>query len=332
MSARWCLLVAVTLLLLPGRPAAQEPSGQPSRFRSSVDVVSVTAIVRDRKGRFVRNLERKDFVVAEAGVPRPILDFRAQSDGPVKVAVLFDVSGSMRLGSKAQDAKHAAREIFGALKADDEAAVFVFDSRLHEIAGFTSDLAVLDAALARVDEPFGQTSLYDAVAQTARGLGIRGPGLTPHRSAVVVLTDGVDTSSQLTAPQVSAVASGIDVPVYVVAVMAPVDDPRQSDGQTRKGPAGELRTLSQWTGGELFAAIAPLDATTAARQIVDELRHQYLLAFEATQTRSGWRPLEVRARDRGLTVRARAGYTAGGQTGDEGTTSFSSSGDKTGQR
>jgi VWFA-related protein len=174
------------------------------------------------------------------------------------------------------------------------------------------------------------------VAQTARGLGAGRPGLTPQRSAVVVLTDGIDTSSQLTGPQVSAVASGIDVPVYVVAVMASIDAPRQSDGQMRKGPAGELHNLSEWTGGELFTAIAPLDATAAARQIVDELRHQYVLAIEATSTRSGWRPLEVRARDRGLTVRARAGYTAGGQTGDEGAASFSSSRgsseDKTGQR
>jgi VWFA-related protein len=296
-------------------------------------VVSVTAIVRDRKGRFVRNLDRKDFVVAEAGVPRPIIDFRAQSDGPVKVAVLFDVSGSMRLGSKAQDAKFAARQVFGALKNGDEAAVFVFDSRLHEVAGFTSDLATLESALARVDDPFGQTSLYDAVAQTARGLGTGITGLAQHRSAVVVLTDGIDTNSRLTAPQVSAVASGIDVPVYVVAVMAPVDDPRQSDEQARKGPTGELRNLSQWTGGELFTVTTPADAVVAGAQIVDELRHQYLLAFEASATRSGWRPLEVRARDRGLTVRARAGYTAGAQTGDGETASFIHiDGEGTGQR
>ena len=89
---------ALTLSLLPtpgtiGRVFAQEPPV--TTFRSSIDVVSVSAVVRDRKGRFVGNLERKDFIVAEAGQVRPILDFRAQADGPVKLAMLFDISGSM---------------------------------------------------------------------------------------------------------------------------------------------------------------------------------------------------------------------------------------------
>ena len=128
---------------------------------------------------------------------------------------------------------------------------------------------------------------------------------------MVVLTDGIDTQSRMTAEQVTAIASGIDVPVYVVAVMAPIDDPRQDDGQFRPGAASDLRSLSQWTGGELFTASAPAHASIAARQILDELRHQYVLAFEASATRTGWRPLEVRARDRDLVVRARAGLHGG---------------------
>src|SRR6476469_1145647 len=93
--------LALSLIPTPGmvtRLFAQEPPV--TTFRSSVDVVSVSAVVRDRKGRFVGNLERKDFIVAEAGQVRPILDFRAQSDGPIKLALLVDISGSMRVGSK----------------------------------------------------------------------------------------------------------------------------------------------------------------------------------------------------------------------------------------
>jgi Ca-activated chloride channel family protein len=308
--------IVVVALLVPALPvSAQKPeTTAPSRFRSSVDVVSVSAVVRDRKGRFVRDLEQKDFVIAEAGVPRPILDFRAQSDGPVRLALLFDVSGSMRMGSKASDARETARQLLSALRPSDQAAVYMFDTRLNEVAPFTSDLTSLEAALARVDTPYGQTSLYDAVAETARSLGGNGmSGGQLQRTAVVVLTDGVDTRSRMTPSQVTTVASGIDVPVYVVAVMAPIDDPRQSDGQVRPGPATGLRSLSQWTGGEMFTASAPAHASVAARQIVDELRHQYLLAIEASATQRGWRPLEVRARDRDLKVRARAGYTAGAQ-------------------
>jgi hypothetical protein len=128
----------------------------------------------------------------------------------------------------------------------------------------------------------------------------------------VVLTDGVDTRSRLTAPQVSGIASSIDVPVYVVAVMSAIDDPAR---QERDSPAAaissQLRDLSQWTGGELFTASAPAHASSAARQIVGELRNQYLLAFAASD-RPGWKSLEVRARQRNLVVRARSGYIVGG--------------------
>ena len=305
--------LALSLLPTPGivmRLFAQEPPV--ATFRSSIDVVSVSAVVRDRKGRFVGNLERKDFIVAEAGQPRQILDFRAQADGPVKLAMLFDISGSMRVGTKAVDARQAARHVFGALKPGDEAALFSFDTRLDRVSPFTSNLASLDAALDHVESPYGQTSLYDAIAETAKLVAAEGPGKgrVPQRSAVVVLTDGVDTRSRLTSEQVSTIASSIDIPVYIIAVVAMIDDPRQAVG-TAPEMTGALPDLARWTGGEMFVASAPAHASLAARQIVDELRHQYILAFEASSAREGWRPLEVRARDRALTVRARAGYVTG---------------------
>jgi VWFA-related protein len=259
----------------------------------------------------VGNLDRKDFVVTEAGQSRPILDFRAQSDGPVKLALLVDISGSMRIGTKTVDARQAARHIFGALRPGDEAAVFSFDTGLDRVTPFTSDAAALEASLGHVQSPFGQTSLYDAVAQTARAVAAEGPGRgrVPQRSAVVVLTDGIDTRSRLTSEQVATISSSIDIPVYIVALLATIDDPRQG-GTAAAEISGPLPTLARWTGGDLFMASAPAHASIAARQIVDELRHQYVIAIEASN-RDGWRALEVRARDRGLTVRARAGYASG---------------------
>jgi Ca-activated chloride channel homolog len=320
MTGRLFLMhAAVTLTLLP-QPRGMErslvlvsPDQNPpvTTFRSSVDVVSVSAVVRDRKGRFVGNLERKDFIVTESGRSRPILDFRAQSDGPVKLALLVDISGSMRVGSKSVDARQAARHIFGALRPGDEAAIFSFDTGLDRVTPFTSDPTTLEAALDKVQSPFGQTSLYDAVAQTARTVAAEGPGKgrVPQRSAVVVLTDGIDTRSRLTSEQVATISSSIDIPVYIVALMATIDDPREG-GTALQEIAGPLPTLARWTGGEMFMASAPAHASVAARRIVDELRHQYVIAFEAS-TREGWRALEVRARDRALTVRARAGYSSG---------------------
>jgi VWFA-related protein len=316
MTGSLLLNVAATLSLLPApgafeRAFIQDPPV--ATFRSSVEVVSVSAVVRDRKGRFVANLQRKDFIVAEAGTPRPILDFRAQSDGPIKLALLVDISGSMRVGSKTVDAQQAARHLFGALRPGDEAAVFSFDTGLDRVTAFTSDIPSLEAALGHVQTPFGQTSLYDAVAQVARAVAAEGPGggRMPQRSAVVVLTDGIDTRSRLTSEQVATISSSIDIPVYIIALMSPIDDPREG-GTVQEELVGPLPTLARWTGGEMFMASAPAHASVAARQIVEELRHQYVIAFEASNRTSGWRALEVRARDRGLTVRARAGYSSGG--------------------
>ena len=95
-----------------------------------------------------------------------------------------------------------------------------------------------------------------------------------------------------------------------MAVMSPVDDPRNADYGTGAMSSG-LTDLARWTGGDIFIAIAPAHTSIAARQIVGEMRHQYMLAFEAS-SRIGWRPLEVKAKDREHVVRARSGYTAGG--------------------
>ena len=307
MKAPW-LIVAATLAL-PSYVTAQQQEPTP-KFRSAVAVVSVNAVVKDRKGRFVRGLESQDFQIVEAGEPRQILDFRAETDGPVRVGLLVDASGSMRVGRKAVDARDTARQIFSSMRDQDTAAVFSFDTRLDRVTDFTGDDAALLESLDRLNPPFGQTSLYDAMGQAANYVADSGRmgGRLPQRSALVVLTDGIDTKSRSTTQEVAAMASRIDVPVYVIAVMAPIDDPRTDSSPTFDLSA--LQELARGTGGELFIASAPAHANLAARQILDELRHQYVLAFEAS-TRPGWRPLEVIARDEKLTVRARTGYSVG---------------------
>jgi VWFA-related protein len=310
----------LALALVPGtsaqEPAAAAAEQQPApRFRSSVDVVSVAAVVRDRKGRFVKDLSKGDFEIVEAGVRRPILDFRAEQDGPVKLGLLLDISGSMRVGQRDSEAKQAARHVFSSLTPADQAAVFTFDTVLSEAQTFTSDRSLLESALESAEKPFGQTSLYDAIAQTSRIVAAAskaGPRALPHRSAVVVITDGVDTRSRMAPDDVARAASEIDVPVYILAVVAVVDDPRENpEGVRAAAVASDLQELARGTGGELFISSSPAQASVAARQTVSELRHQYVLAFEAS-SQAGWRPLEVRTRQGSLVVRARTGYTGGG--------------------
>jgi Ca-activated chloride channel family protein len=298
---------------VPQQPPPPEQQAAP-RFRSSVEMVSVAAVVRDKKGRFVTDLSKTDFEVVEAGQRRDIVDFRAELNGPVKLAVLMDVSGSMRMAQRTAEARQAADHVFANLTGKDEAAVFSFDTMLSEVQTFTSDRAKLQRAIGEVEKPYGQTSLYDAIAATARMVAAAsksGPKGLPQRSAVVVITDGVDTRSRMAPAEVAAAASEIDVPVYILAVVASVDDPRANvDDPRAAAVASNLQDLARGTGGDLFISSAPAHASIAARQVIGELRHQYVLAFEAS-SRAGWKPLQVRTRKDSLTVRARSGYAGG---------------------
>ena len=275
-------------------------------FTSSVDLVRVTAVVRDRKGRFVGDLTKRDFEILDGGVRRPISDFRPDLSG-VSVALLFDVSGSME-GMMGQ-ARESANHLLSWLESGrDEGAVFTFDTRLDEIAAFTTDLGSLPGRLTAVT-PFGATSLHDAIAQAAERANAR----VGRRRAVIVFTDGNDNFSRLKPGEVSGIASAIDVPVYIIGLVSMVDDPGADIGAVSGGQsslAGPLSDLTAWTGGRTFVVSSTAQQSVVARQIVDELRHQYLMAFESSG-RPGWHPLEVRAVGKDLIVRARSGYIAG---------------------
>ncbi|MEO8258478.1 MAG: VWA domain-containing protein [Acidobacteriota bacterium] len=298
-------LAVGALLLNTAVVSAQAPPV--ASFKASVDLVRITAVVRDHKGRLVQDLSAGDFEILESGAfTRKITDFRADL-ASVNVALLFDVSGSME--SRLGDARETAAHVLGWLNNEfDEAAVYTFDTELIEIAPFTVGLKGLPAAMASV-RAFGETSLRDAIGQAAKRLGER----DGRRRALVVLTDGRDTSSRLSAEEVSGIASATDVPVYIIGIVPSIDNP-EADAATpsadKPWQAGSLDSLAMHTGGLVFKASTPGQRRLAARQIVDELRHQYLIAFESSGN-PGWHPLQVRTRDRALTVRARAGYTVG---------------------
>lgn len=280
-------------------------AGQVAAFKAGVDLVRIAAVVRDQKGRFVQDLTARDFEVLDGGVARPINDLQRDIAG-ISVAVLFDVSGSME--GHMPHAREAAAHVLSWLDASrDEAAIFTFDTHFDARTPFTTGLRTVPDSIAQV-VPFGATSLHDAIAETARLVGQR----EGRRRAVVVLTDGDDTASRLTASQVSAAASAIDVPVYIFGIVPSIDNPSEDTSTRAVGSvfAGPLSDLATWTGGHVFVASTPGQRSIAARQIIDELRHQYLIAFESSGA-PGWHPLVVRARNKDLVVRARSGYIAG---------------------
>lgn len=305
------LIVFLGALMTVGLQTQTQQADRPT-FRTGVEMVIINAVVRDHKGRVVPNLTRSDFELFDNGRQQKIKDFRADR-APITVALLFDTSGSMRVASNADAARTAADQFLSWLQqGKDQVAVFSFDSTLRELQGFTRDEERVRASFARVEEPFGMTSLRDCIAETARRVAARGGS---HR-AVVVFTDGVDNNSHLTPAEVSGIASSIDVPVYVLAVVSPLDHVGQSTAvvDAKASPTGELMNLAHWTGGDALMSSSPAQSSQAVKQIVDELRFQYLIAFEPGG-KPGWHPLEVRLRDRRFSVRARGGYFAGLSSG-----------------
>jgi len=275
-------------------------------FRSGVQAVVVAATVRDARGRIVRNLKKADFRVFDGGFGRPIQEFYA-GNAPISLAVLLDISGSMSVGGNMERARHAVSVATTHLTdSADEAALFTFDTTLQQVVGFTKDLARI-RRVSLDGTPWGKTSLYDAIAETAQVVAQRD---NRHR-AVLVITDGVDTGSHLTAKAVSAIASGIDVPVYLLTVVHPLDHEGgkhavvAADGRTTD--IATLADLARWTGGAMRTASEPSHTVDEVKDLFAELRHQYLIIFEPGP-RPGWHQLEIRTRKSDLVVHARSGY------------------------
>ena len=273
-------------------------------FKSSVDLVSMAAIVRDGKGKIVSTLRREDFEVLDAGRTRPILDLRTELAAPASVALLLDGSGSMKVGAANELSQRISTAILNSLNPSrDDAALYSFDTRLLSVQEFTHDLKTVTDRINVVDQ-WGSTSLYDAIAGTAAIVSKR----TANRRALVVLTDGADTSSAYPPEQVSAIASAVDVPVYVF-VMA--TGTRESDKVPFEAERRSLlASLARATGGDFFVAYDAPSTAAAINQMVEELRHQYVLAFEAS-AEQGWRNVQIRTRKKGLSVRTRGWYLAG---------------------
>ena len=301
-------LLTVSIGELPGARGNQE-TPQPPTFKAGVDLVSVSVVVKNHKGRPVTGLSRKDFELFDSGRMRDIADFRSEASA-VSVAMLLDTSGSMRISGKWDAAREAVAKLAAELeRGRDHIALFTFDNELHVVQPFTTSPSEAVDALNKV-QPWGSTAMFDAVSETGKRLAEEG-GM---RRAIVVITDGLDNRSRLDATDVSAAASAIDVPVYSFVVTSPADHLNEtivSESGTLTRSRGTLEDLSRWTGGTAFVSATPTETSTAVRQIVTELRHQYVMTFESGAP-AGWHPLLVRVHEgNNFVVRTRSGYMAG---------------------
>lgn len=298
---------AAAVLVSSGVIAVAAQSDPPrATFRSSLDLVSVAVIVRDSDGRLMTGLKPTDFEVLDCGKARPIAQFQQGDGADARLALLVDSSGSMVVGGKRQRSQLATELLLAAFSPRDTASVFTFDKRLRRLTPFTHDLGVLQAAVESV-EPFGVTSIYDAIVGTINTVMED----MPRARALLLLTDGHDTASVLSPRDAASAAAALDIPLYVLSVSGAQPrlkvGPKPVSFQSAPHEALALSDLAERTGGLATAAVTPAQLSVATRAILNELRHQYVLAFPAGSER-GWHELTVRVRRGRVQARSRNGY------------------------
>ena len=180
-----------------------------------------------------------------------------------------------------------------------------FDTRLLTLRPFTGQFDHVRAGLGEV-EAFGSTSIYDAIAGTAAVVAKS----TQKRRAVVVITDGWDNASAYPPEEVAWIASTIDVPVYIFAV-GELNPAETSPGQSGEAKRNALFELARATGGDYLYASSPTLVREATARLLEELRYQYLIAFEPA-AESGLRRIQVHTRNGEIRVRARKWYSSDG--------------------
>lgn len=311
-------LVIVAQLLVPGAaqqlpPAPPQPASarrtaetQGPSFRAGIDVVSLNVTVTDAQGHYVTDLRREDFSVFEDGVRQDVAFF-TRTNLPIALSLLLDTSASME--DKLHTAQDAAIGFARRMRSQDVAQVVDFDSRVEVLQNFTSDPAAIERAIAKTTAG-GSTSLNNAVYIALKELKKTQARSEDdlRRQAIVLLSDGEDTSSLVSFDEVLELAKRSETAIYAIGLRA--KEPVQARGFREAEYV--LRQLAQETGGRVFFPERIEDLAGVYGQISDELSSQYTLGYTSrNQRRDGaWRRLVVQTARAGATPRTKKGYYA----------------------
>ena len=284
------------------RQAAQTP------FRAGVDLVSLNVIVTDGAGHYVTDLDKDAFNVFEDGIKQDVTFFN-KTNLPIALALLLDSSASME--TKLQTAQEAAIGFARRLRSQDLAEVIDFDSRVVVLQNFTNNAAELEQAI-RKTSAGGSTSLYNAVYIALKDLKkvIVKNVEEIRRQAIIVLTDGEDTSSLLPFEEVLDLAKRSETAIYSIGLRA-----GEGPATTTKGfkeAEFVLRQLSMQTGGRPFFPNALSDLATVYGQIADELSSQYTVGYTSRNPKrdGSWRRVVIRVDRPSVSARTKLGYFA----------------------
>jgi Ca-activated chloride channel homolog len=286
----------------PAAPPAAEPAQRPS-FRAGIDLVSLNVTVMNQAGQYLTELEPEQFQVFEDGVLQEVTFFN-RTNLPVALSILLDTSASM--DGQLQTAQEAAIGFARRLREQDLAQVIDFDSRVQIAQGFTNQVADLENAIRRTTAG-GSTSLYNAIYIALRELRKVHAGTTDEirRQAIVVLSDGEDTSSLVGYEEVLELAKRSETAIYAIGLRPPTER-----GRGFNEADFVLRQLTQQTGGRVFFPKQASELAGIYRQIGDELSSQYTIGYTSRNPKrdGAWRRLVVRVLAPSATARAKQGY------------------------
>jgi len=311
-----CVAVAGLVLLPSGSGIGAQTPGQTGQrpgdiFRAGIDVVSLNVTVVDGKNRYVTDLEEQEFSVFEDGAKQELIFFNRTSL-PIALSLLIDTSASME--QRLATAQEAAIGFAQQLGPQDLAQVVDFDSRVEIVQDFTGNVGLLERAI-RATSPGGSTSLHNALYISLKELTkIRAKSRNDvRRQAIVVLSDGEDTSRLVSYEEVLDLAKRSETAVYTIGL------------HSREATAARgfreaefiLRQLAQETGGRSFFPLKVEDLKGVYQQISNELSSQYTVGYASRNGRrdGAWRRVIVQVARPSLTARSKRGYYAPGATG-----------------
>jgi Ca-activated chloride channel homolog len=297
--------VALTLTSVAAQPPqVRRPADQV--FRAAVEMVSLNVTVTDQKQHYLTDLESKDFSIFEDGTKQDITYFN-RTTLPIALSLLLDTSASME--SRMGTAQDAAIGFARKLRPQDLAQVVDFDTRVEILQNFTADPAALEAAI-RGTTAGGSTSMFNALYISLKEL-VKVQAKSDddvRRRAVVLLSDGEDTSSLVTFEEVLDLAKRSATTIYAIGLQAK----ESSMSKGFREAEFVLRQLAQETGGRAFFPQRAEDLAGIYGEIASELASQYVLGYASTNPKrdGAWRRLNVQVGRQGSTARTKRGYFA----------------------
>jgi VWFA-related protein len=309
MDRRSFLSLAGLPALAGQAPRSQPPAPAPAQLEQTqtitLDVTRVNLLctVSDKRGRFVNNLTKEDFEVTENKRRQAILEFIAETDLPLRIAILVDTSNSIR--ERFRFELEAAGQFLQSVirKNRDRALIYSFDTQPDLVQDMTDDTELLSKKL-RSLRPGGGTSLYDTMFVACRDRLMLDQPRHKFRRALVMVGDGDDNSSTRTRDQALELAQKSDVVVYAISTNI---TKVESDGDK------VLRYFCRETGGLAFFPFKAEDLSQDFENIANELRSQYSILYrpEPLKTDGLYHEVDLKIRGRkDLVVRARKGYYA----------------------